>query len=108
MNLRACIFAAIGVLIAFLHYALFKGLVLAAITCQLTNEPCSVSATHSALMKVLGFPLWYLPASFFSSLPGVSNESAEPLYVQAALNACVWGVGVFVAQLFLFPRPKSR
>jgi hypothetical protein len=103
MNFRPYILAIIGALVAFVHYALFKELVLSDIGCQFSSTPCSDTALRATLINVLGFPLWHLPTSFFAALPGVTRQSAEPLIVQAAINAGVWGAMTFFALRFLLP-----
>jgi hypothetical protein len=107
MKLRPYIWAILGVLVAFLHYAIFKVLVLSDIGCQFSSTPCSDTVLRATLIKILGFPLWHLPSSIFAALPGVSRQNAEPLVVQAAMNAGLWGVMTFFSLQFLSPGPKD-
>ena len=95
MKTRAHIWAAIGVCAAFLHYHLFRVLVLSALGCELSSDPCSVSAVHNALIDILGFPLWPLPSEPFVALPGVASGGIEPLEAKAAVNAMLWGLAIF-------------
>ena len=108
MKLRPYFFTIIGVFVAYIHYALFEALVLSDIGCQFSSTPCSDAAFRGTLINVLGFPLWHLPTAIFASLPGVSTQNAEPLIVQAALNAGVWGATTFFILLVSFPRRTAK
>jgi hypothetical protein len=97
MKSRAHIWVAIGVCVAFVHYHVFKTLILSAIGCDLSDDPCALSPIHDLLIDVMGFPLWQLPTEIFSSIPCVDRDSAEPLEVKAAINSMLWGLVAFCA-----------
>ena len=96
----------LAVLIGYLHYHLVYALVLSAIVCQVSIDPCTVAPLKDLLVSILWSPLSKLPgtpiAEFFGYGSGIEADEFE-----LALDSAIWAIG-FASVLWALLRRFKR